>query len=87
MSWKVSSPCKLSYELFVPRGCVLRNTLCGSYSRLEDVLFANDLAAPRYVISIAAFCGPQTKTRSVPKRPSRSKLRLKIHAFCEAECC
>ncbi|CAK9108211.1 unnamed protein product [Durusdinium trenchii] len=40
---QVSSPCKLSYELFVPRGCVLRNTL--------------------YVISIAAFCGPQTKTR------------------------
>lgn len=40
---EVTLPCKLSYELFVPRGCVLRNTL--------------------YVISIAAFTGPQTKTR------------------------
>ena len=25
---QVTLPCKLSYELFVPRGCVLRNTLC-----------------------------------------------------------
>eukprot|EP00435_Cladocopium_sp_Y103_P042653 s786_g11.t2 len=40
---EVTLPCKLSYELFVPRGCVLRNTL--------------------YVISVAAFTGPQTKTR------------------------
>ncbi|CAE7035228.1 ALA3 [Symbiodinium natans] len=40
---EVKIPCKLGYELFVPRGCVLRNTL--------------------YVISIAAFCGPHTKTR------------------------
>eukprot|EP00931_Biecheleriopsis_adriatica_P116278 TRINITY_DN91944_c0_g1_i1.p1 TRINITY_DN91944_c0_g1~~TRINITY_DN91944_c0_g1_i1.p1 ORF type:complete len:1091 (-),score=194.42 TRINITY_DN91944_c0_g1_i1:2-3274(-) len=46
---EVKQPCKLNYEVFVPRGCVLRNT--------------------KYVLSIAAYCGPHTKTRlnaSVP---------------------
>eukprot|EP00930_Biecheleria_cincta_P034565 TRINITY_DN23879_c0_g1_i1.p1 TRINITY_DN23879_c0_g1~~TRINITY_DN23879_c0_g1_i1.p1 ORF type:complete len:1156 (+),score=201.51 TRINITY_DN23879_c0_g1_i1:37-3504(+) len=40
---EVKQPCKLNFDLFVPRGCVLRNTL--------------------YVLSVAAYCGRESKTR------------------------
>lgn len=49
VSLKVKQPCALDYELFVPRGCLLRNT--------------------PYVISIAAYCGHDTKTRLNSSEP------------------